>query len=194
MRLEDDLLELMLATARRPARATCRRRASRDDDRADRGDGGEGLSRHARDRRRDRAASTRPKRPARVSSRPARGSTDGTLVAAGGRVLGVTATGADVAAAQAAAYRGGRRDRFPDRLLPPRHRLARDRPRLIAPSPAVWPGRQSPLCSPFGPHRTRIARDEPDGRPGRRPARRDWSHHCSAPGPDHPCSRSPPCW
>ena len=49
------------------------------------------------------------------------------LVADGGRVLGVTARGKTVAEAQRAAYRGGRRDRFPDRLLPPRYRLARDR-------------------------------------------------------------------
>ena len=52
---------------------------------------------------------------------------DGRLVAAGGRVLGVTARGASVAEAQRAAYAAVDTIDFPDRLLPPRHRLARDR-------------------------------------------------------------------
>ena len=52
---------------------------------------------------------------------------DGTLVANGGRVLNVTATGKTVAEAQGKAYDGGRQDRLAGRLLPPRHRLARGR-------------------------------------------------------------------
>ena len=51
----------------------------------------------------------------------------GGLVADGGRVLGVAARGKTVAEAQRAAYRAVDRIEFPDRLLPARHRLARNR-------------------------------------------------------------------
>ena len=50
---------------------------------------------------------------------------DGKLVANGGRVLNVTATGKTVLAAPGKSLRGGRQDRLAGRLLPPRHRLAR---------------------------------------------------------------------
>ena len=49
---------------------------------------------------------------------------DGRLVTSGGRVLTVCGTGRDLAAAHAAAYRGGGGDRLAGRVLPPRHRLA----------------------------------------------------------------------
>ena len=52
---------------------------------------------------------------------------DGKLVANGGRVLNVTATGKTVAEAQTEGLCGGRPDRLAWRLLPPRHRLARGR-------------------------------------------------------------------
>lgn len=52
---------------------------------------------------------------------------DGAIVAAGGRVLNVTATGKSVTS-QARLCRG-RQARFPERLLPPRHQLARSRAR-----------------------------------------------------------------
>ena len=52
---------------------------------------------------------------------------DGKLVANGGRVLNVTATGKTVAEAQTERLCGGRPDRLAGRLLPPRHRLARGR-------------------------------------------------------------------
>ena len=47
---------------------------------------------------------------------------DGTIRAAGGRVLTICATGADVAEAREPAYAGGGRDRLAGGLLPPRHR------------------------------------------------------------------------
>ncbi len=49
---------------------------------------------------------------------------DGALVANGGRVLTVAATGDDVTGAQKAAYESVDRDRVPRRVLSPRHRLA----------------------------------------------------------------------
>ena len=52
---------------------------------------------------------------------------DGALVASGGRVLNVTARGAERRRSAAAAYAAVDALDFPDRLLPPRHRLARNR-------------------------------------------------------------------
>ncbi len=57
----------------------------------------------------------------------------GNILADGGRVLGVTALGKTVAEAQATRLRGGRSYRLAGRLLPPRHRLARHRPREGSP-------------------------------------------------------------
>ena len=57
--------------------------------------------------------------------------TDGGIAAAGGRVLGVTALGPSVAAAQSRAYEAVGRIEWPEGLLPPRYRLARRR-RLTA--------------------------------------------------------------
>jgi len=56
----------------------------------------------------------------------------GELVAAGGRVLGVAASGATVAQAQCRRLSRGRPGRLSDRLLPPRHRLARNRARGLS--------------------------------------------------------------
>ncbi len=54
---------------------------------------------------------------------------DGRLIANGGRVLNVTALGRTVAEARERAYAAVERDRLAGGLLPPRHRLARARPR-----------------------------------------------------------------
>ena len=51
---------------------------------------------------------------------------DGRLLADGGRVLGVSALGKDVAEARERAYRAVDADRLAGGLLPPRHRLAGD--------------------------------------------------------------------
>ena len=52
---------------------------------------------------------------------------DGTVVSAGGRVLAVTAVGADLAAAREEAYRAGRRRPAGRRALAHRHRAGRGR-------------------------------------------------------------------
>ena len=48
------------------------------------------------------------------------------ILANGGRVLNVSARGKTVREAQSRAYAAIDRIRWPDGLLPPRHRLARD--------------------------------------------------------------------
>ena len=123
MRLESDLLELMLATAKGElADAEPPRFAGRG--RARRRHGGQGLSGHAEKGRRDR----RPRRgrgaevfhAGTALDRAAGWSPTAAACSASPRAA------ATVAEAQAAAYRGGRRDRLSRRLLPPRHRLARN--------------------------------------------------------------------
>ena len=135
MRLESDLLALLLRHRQRRARRGARRRVFSATGGADRGDGGQRLSGHARRRAARSPASRRPKPTAPRSSTPAPRSKGSRLVANGGRVLGVTARGASVAEAQRAAYRAVDAIDFPDRLLPPRHRLARDRPRRLNAAP-----------------------------------------------------------
>ena len=49
---------------------------------------------------------------------------DGTILANGGRVLNVCASGKTVTEAQRRAYHGGRPHPLAGRFLPPRHRLA----------------------------------------------------------------------
>ena len=128
-RLEGDLLATAARGRDRHARRPCRAPASRDDAALTVVMAANGLSRHARGRRRDRAGSTRPRRPARSSSRRARALDGERLVAArrararGHRDRRRRRRGAGRRLSR------GRRDRFPDRLLPPRHRLARDRAR-----------------------------------------------------------------
>ncbi len=129
MRLESDLGEYLLACGRpapRLAATAAVFRGCRDD----RGDGGEGLSRHARKGRRDRRDRAAPKQAARRSSTPAPRSTGRAPRApmAGGCSTSPQ-RGQSVAEAQHKAYAAVDEDRLSQRLLPPRHRLARDRAR-----------------------------------------------------------------
>ena len=121
--------------------------------------------------------------PGRVSDRPARstGSSaprahpgvtvfhagtarrDGRLVTAGGRVLGVTALGADIRAAVDRRLRRGGGDPLRGRALPARHRP----PRPPAPRPAPGPARM--LREPPGAARRRREPPSPRRRSRRRP-------------------------
>ena len=125
MRLEGDLLALMLATAkgelagRRPPHfaqepaLTVVMAANGYPGTPAKGGAIAGL---------DAAEATAPR-----SSTPAPRSATAQLVANGGRVLDVTASGTSVARRSATAYRAVDAIDFPSGFLPPRHRLARDR-------------------------------------------------------------------
>ena len=102
MRLEDDLLPWLARRGRRGAAGWRAARAGRAWPPV-RGAGGRGLPGVAAPRRRDHRAPRRPADDLRVFHAGTRRDGD-RLVTAGGRVLGVTAYGADLGAARARAY------------------------------------------------------------------------------------------
>ena len=112
MRLKDDLLVAAERRRRRPARAHVGALARRGG--ADRGDGGAGAIPARRRRARSFAASTQAAGDGVEIFHAGTALKDGALVANGGRVLNVTATGATVSEAQASAYAAVDRIDWPD--------------------------------------------------------------------------------
>jgi phosphoribosylamine--glycine ligase len=102
LRLEDDLLTLMLAIAEGGSPSCAPQPLA--EHRADRGDGGQGLSGHARRKAARSRASSRPRRRAPRSSRPAPLEGRGGLVANGGRVSQCHRDRPDIGEARDTAY------------------------------------------------------------------------------------------
>ena len=124
LRLDGDLLELLVATAEgRLAAVDAALERGRG---ADRGDGRERLSRRLRRPASAIAGIDRANAlPGVKVFHAGTALRDGELVADGGRVLNVTARGGDAREAQARAYAAVDLIDWPGRLLPERYRLAR---------------------------------------------------------------------